>query len=242
MNPARLTLLTIPVLAAAAFAQATDAFRLEEHSGWNVLFGQERFADAAHMLTRYLQKAQAGFEQERESAIAGLRTKAEWQQYHDATLAKLREAVGPFPERTPLHAKIAGKLVRDGYTIEKLIFESRPRYYVVANVYVPAGVSPPYPAVLCPVGHWGTGKAYEDYQRLAIYLARRGFLVLVYDLPGQGERLLYYNSAVNRSLVDPGTSEYYVTIEHGVTVGPTMLATGNNLAPYELWDGLRALD
>ena len=242
MNPPRLALFAMPVLAAAALAQAPDAFRLEAHSGWDVLAGHERYRDAARMMTAYLEKAQAAFQSERESAIAGLRTKAQWQEYRAATLAKLREAVGPFPARTPLNAKVTGTLAREGYTVEKVIFESRPRYYVTASAYVPAGARPPFPAVLCPVGHWGTGKAYEDYQRLAVYLARRGFLVLVYDLPGQGERLLYYDSVINRSLIDPGTSEYYVTVEHGLAMGPAILATGNNLAPYEVWDGLRALD
>ena len=243
MNSFRLAVFAVPVLVAAALAQAPDTFRPEAHSGWSVLAGQERFRGAARMVPAYLERLAAAQDRQRRDAIATLRTRDDWQQYRAAALAKLREAVGPFPSaRTPLNAKVTGKLVREGYTVEKLIFESRPRYYVTANAYVPSRAQPPFPAVLCPVGHWGTGKAYEDYQRLAIYLARRGFLVLVYDLPGQGERLLYYDSVIDRSLVDPATSEYYVTIEHGVAMGPAIVTTGNNLAPYEMWDGLRALD
>jgi cephalosporin-C deacetylase-like acetyl esterase len=212
-----------------------------EHSGWNVLYGYAEFDNAESMLPNHLSKAVGAIASEREKVISGLKTKAEFERYQAGTLARLRGVLGAFPSRTPLNARVVDTLERGDYAIEKVIFESRPRYYVTANVYVPRRQEGPFPAVLCPVGHWGAGKAFEDYQRLGIYLARRGFLVLVYDLPGQGERLQYYDQVVGRSLVDPGTSEYFVTIEHGVAAGQAFLASGN-FASFLVWDGLRALD
>ena len=53
------------------------------------------------------------------------------------------EKLGGFPERTPLNAKVAGRADRDGYRIEKVIFESRPRHYVTAILYLP-DAEPPY--------------------------------------------------------------------------------------------------
>ena len=164
-----------------------------------------------------------------------------WSSSRSAAGRKLRQALGEFPARTPLRAVTTGKLKRDGYTIEKIIFESLPRYYVTANVYVPQRSQPPFPAVVCPVGHWGDGKAFEDYQRLGIYLARRGFLVLIYDAPGQGERLQYYSPVMGRSLIDPGGSTFFVTIEHG-SAGAQSLLTPRSFAQRMVWDGVRAID
>ena len=44
---------------------------------------------------------------------------------------------GPL-ERGPLNPRVTGVVERPGYRIEKLYFESRPRLYVTANLYVPA--------------------------------------------------------------------------------------------------------
>ncbi len=220
------------------FAFALSAAQIQ---GWNVLFGHAPFEKASTMALGQLDKVQRTVNEASEKAIGALGTPADVERFKAATRAKLLTALGPFPTRTPLNAKLTGVLEREGYAVEKIIFESRPRYYVTANVYVPRRHKAPFPAVLCPVGHWGQGKAYEDYQRLAIYLARRGFLVLVYDLPGQGERLLYYDSVLGKSLIDPGTSEYYVTVEHGTAIGQTTLVSGN-LGGYLIWDGIRALD
>ena len=80
----------------------------------------------------------------------------------------------------------------------------------------------------------GSIRAYRHF-------SRRGFLVLVYDVPGQGERLQYYNPVVGRSLIDPGGSTFFVTIEHGVAGAQSML-TPRSFAAYLVWDGIRAVD
>jgi dienelactone hydrolase len=232
-NPMLKALLLLFPLAAMA---QTDL-----HPEWNVLYGQAEFEGADQMLSNYLRKLAAQSGTDREKAIAALKTQAEVEQHQKEGRKKLRQALGEFPARTPLRAVTTGKLERDGYTIEKVIFESLPRYYVTANVYVPRRSQPPFPAVLCPVGHWGDGKAFEDYQRLGIYLARRGFLVLVYDAPGQGERLQYYSPVMGRSLIDPGGSTFFVTIEHGLA-GAQSLLTPRSFAQRMAWDGVRAID
>ena len=66
--------------------------------------------------------------------------------------------LGGFPQRTPLNAQVVGHLKRDGYRIEKIIYESQPRHYVTALLYLP-DAKPPYPGVLVPCGHSNNGKA-----------------------------------------------------------------------------------
>jgi cephalosporin-C deacetylase-like acetyl esterase len=145
------------------------------------------------------------------------------------------EALGGFPERTPLDARVTRILERDDYRVEMLVFESQPGFRVTANVYVPRRPDPPYPAVLGVAGHSDNGKASATYQRAWIAMAKRGFLVLAYDPPGQGERSLYFDPDLGRSRVGIGTREH----SHS---GLQCLLTGHHFARYELWDGIRAVD
>ena len=60
-------------------------------------------------------------------------------------------AIGGLPERTPLNAKVVGSVARPDYRVEKIIFESQPKHYVTALLFLPKAerFKPPYPAVLC---------------------------------------------------------------------------------------------
>ena len=231
------------ILTFAAIGLAQDSFPPGGPSlpEWNVLYGRKEFADAQNMFSSYIRKLVEKEQQRRSKAIADLSSAEEIREYQRETRARLRAALGELPARTPLNPQTAGILERDGYKVEKVVFESRPRYYVTANVYVPRRGTPPYPAVLAPVGHWGMGKSFDEYQRLGIYLARRGYIVLVYDVPGQGERRQYFNPILGRSLIDPGGSHWFVTLEHGYA-GAQAILTGGDYASYLVWDGIRALD
>jgi dienelactone hydrolase len=109
----------------------------------------------------------------------------------EETKAKMRhEALGmlgldPMPEKTPLNPKITGKLDRDGYVIEKLIYETYPKFYCTAYLYIPKKGTAPYPVVLAPVGHWAHKKLEPVVQARCIGLALYGFAVLCIDMPGQ---------------------------------------------------------
>src|SRR5262245_23532711 len=75
-----------------------------------------------------------------------------------ALRAKFIAALGGFPEKTPLNAKVVGTLSREGYRVERVIYESRPNHRVTANLYLPEGKGP-FPGVLMPMGHSENGKA-----------------------------------------------------------------------------------
>ena len=42
--------------------------------------------------------------------------------------AALVKSLGGFPERTPLNPRVTGRVERDGYAVEKVLFESRPGF------------------------------------------------------------------------------------------------------------------
>src|SRR5258708_2190001 len=48
-------------------------------------------------------------------------------------------------ERTPLEAQKIGAFERDGYRVEKILYQSRPKFHIPANLYIPTVGVPPYP-------------------------------------------------------------------------------------------------
>ncbi len=144
------------------------------------------------------------------------------------------ELIGGKPAESPLRAKNAGIIDRTSYRIEKVIFESQPEFYVTANLYLPNSGNKPYPGILAPLGHTAEGKAYPSYQIVFQNLARKGFAVLAWDPPGQGERLQYLKPGTNQSLYGP-------TGEHDRFGWPALLI-GSTTTQFEVWDGIRALD
>ncbi|HWQ53754.1 MAG TPA: alpha/beta hydrolase family protein [Bryobacteraceae bacterium] len=188
------------------------------------------------MVDRYLTGIAREQWQARAARIAALRTPAEVKERQAYIRKTMLDEIGGFPAKTALNARITGTLDRADYKVEKLIYESQPRYYVTANVYVPKTGKPPYPAVLGTAGHSLDGKAAELYQRVWIALAKRGFVVLAYDPPGQGERLEYLDPATGKSHMPGGG-----TGEHTMA-GTQCLLTGTSIARYMAWDGIRAFD
>src|SRR5271157_2492523 len=118
-----------PLLPLRATAQAVTPASGAADSGWNVLSGREDFRDPQRMAVESLKKAVASWESEREKAIAGLRTAADVAAHRATARARLLEAIGKLPERTPLRARLTATVERPGYRIEKVVFESRPQYF-----------------------------------------------------------------------------------------------------------------
>jgi dienelactone hydrolase len=167
-------------------------------------------------------------------ARAALRTRAEAEAYVRQVRDKVRLCFGPFPEKTPLRPRITGVVERDAYRIEKVIFESRPRFPVTANLYLPKGKKFPLPGVVGTCGHSDNGKAADTYQSFAQGLARLGYVVLLYDPIGQGERLQYGHL--------PAKERPHVGVGEHLHAGNQQFLVGEFLGSWRAWDGIRALD
>src|SRR5438067_8479368 len=88
----------------------------------------------------------------------GLQTSADAEAYVRTVREKIRRCFGPFPEKTPLNQRVTGRVERESYHIEKILFESRPGFLVTANLYVPQGRQFPLPGVVGSCGHSTNGK------------------------------------------------------------------------------------
>ncbi|TWT79243.1 Acetyl xylan esterase (AXE1) [Planctomycetes bacterium CA13] len=169
-----------------------------------------------------------------ERAFSKVTDETQATEYLKKTKAKIRECFGPMPERTPLNAQITGVVERDGYQIEKLIYESRPGFPVTANLYVPTNRKSPMPGVVGTCGHSQNGKAAEPYQAFAQGLARQGYVCLIYDPIGQGERSQYID--------DDGHLRLNGTVREHLMCGNQQFLVGEFLGTWRAWDGIRALD
>lgn len=141
-------------------------------------------------------------------------------------------AIGGFPERTPLRPVITGVVRKDGYVVEKVLFESRPNHYVTAHLFIPDDpkYKAPYPGVVSPCGHSIPGKAAPWYQRVGVTGAKLGLATLVYDPIDQGERR------------QRGKGPWRGSVTGHNIAGIRANLLGWNVAQFRVWDGIRAFD
>ena len=203
-------------------------------------FSQESFPgvpypDYPRCLPDYLRGLAEQAYQRRNREIARLTTPAAIharQRWVRETFWKL---VGGEPDRTPLEPQKVGSFERDGYRVEKVVYQSRPRFHISANVYIPTTGVPPYPAVLFQMGHSDNGKAYDLYQRCCQGLVRLGYVVLAFDPMGQGERVYYPDAAGTHTRLSSSDSEHTIP-------GKQMLLLGDSSTRLQVWDAVRSLD
>ena len=149
--------------------------------------------DLKQMLPNYVKARAHAMLAKRREDVAKLSTPEDFARRKAYVRKTMTEAIGGFPERTPLKPRVVGVLERDDYKIEKIVFESQPNFYVTANLYLPKTGTGPYPAVLYPLGHERGGKSHHAWQRNLIGFARKGFVALTWDPIGQGERYQIYD-------------------------------------------------
>ena len=94
----------------------------------------------------------------------------------------------PMPERSPLRPRFFNHLEREGYSIDAVLLETMPGYYLGGNLYRPRGKTGKFPGVAAPHGHWKNGRL--EHQELAstpgrsINMALQGYVVFAYDMVG----------------------------------------------------------
>jgi len=150
----------------------------------------------------------------------------EWKTWREKLRTSLQTAWGPFPDKpAPLEPQKLGDLKRDGYRVEKIVFQTRPRVWMPANLYLPDKPGK-FPAVLNVHGHWRGAKQDPHVQARCIGLAKLGFVALAVDAFGAGER------GVGTKL-----GEY-----HGEMTAATLWPVGLALSGLQVYENMRAVD
>ena len=120
-------------------------------------------------------------------------SKTAWEKEAEAIRIHILVACGlwPMPARTPMKARVFGRIERNGYSVEKVCFESYPGFLVAGNLYRPLGKAGPFPAVLSPHGHWKRGRLANEARGSvpgrAINFALQGYVVFSPDMVGYND-------------------------------------------------------
>jgi dienelactone hydrolase len=178
------------------------------------------------MIQEYLARETARLSMQWDADVKSL---ADWQkklpEYREQYFYML--GLSPMPEKTPLAATVTGTYKGDGYEVEMLHYQSRPRLYVTANLYRPATVraGEKLPAVLYVCGHSGRGRNGNKvaFQSHGIWLARHGYVCLAVDTLQLGEIAAFHHGTYNL--------ERWWWHSRGYTP-----------AGVEAWNGIRGLD
>jgi dienelactone hydrolase len=166
----------------------------------------------------------------------------------EARAEKLREQIlvaaglWPLPDKSDLQAQIFDRVDQEGYSVEKVYFESYPRFYCTGNLYRPrrVGAKPPFPGVLCPHGHWNYGRLEHrpgemdacSVPQRCMNFALQGYVCFSYDMVGCNDSFQVPHSW-GRDMKAPWT------------LSPEALRLGLwgvGLLGLQLWNSIRALD
>jgi len=139
----------------------------------------------------------------------------------------LAAGLAPWPEKTPLNARVWGEFEHEGCLVSKAQFESAPGFLVTGNLYRPLKPRGKAPAVLCPHGHWPNGRVHHEEKgsipNRCVMLARLGCVVFAYDMVG-------YNDSRQ--------------VMHRWPLPLLRQAALHGLSPFglQLWNSVRAVD
>jgi len=152
--------------------------------------------------------------------------RAEWEVRAAHLRKQIQFAAGllPMPEKKPLGVQVFGRVERKGYSVEKVLLETMPGFYLGGNLYRPLGRSGPFPGIVSPHGHWAYGRLENtdiaSVPGRCINLARQGYVVFSYDMVG-------YDDTMQMPHVATGKREQL---------------WGFGLLGMQLWDSIRAVD
>ena len=233
MNRQRIVVVVVCLGLAMNAGSATGAVSADEKL--SVLLETIDGVKASDMMNHYLrQQARRKFEEWKRD-YEQRKTPEQVAEYQKRLRHKFLEAIGELPQRTPLKPRVTGVVHRQGYRVEKVIFESQPKHYVTAILFLPDTEKhkPPYPGVLVPCGHSQNGKAHNSYQTMGALLALNGMAALVFDPIDQGER---------GQLLDEDGKKLFRPVPGHNMLGVGSILLGRNTASFEIWDGMRAID
>jgi len=196
-----------------------------------------KYSDASNSLYHHLTGQCFDLLDKREEKVRGINSLSGWQERQKFIRETLMDIVGPFPQKTPLNAKVVRTIDKGKYRVEHIIYESVPGFFVTSSLYIPGGLKKRVkaPAIIYCSGHTVEGYRSEVYQHVILNLVTKGFIVFAFDPVGQGERLEYFDPETGQSIVGGPTKEHSYP-------GAQAFITGNSQARYMIWDGIRAVD
>ena len=149
-----------------------------------------------------------------------------WQKLRVELLENIWKNLGvSYNKFLDLDLRETNEIQMDGYKIKNVYYQSRPGIYVTGNLYIPEG-NGPFPGVVGMHGHWSQGRLAERVQSRGHSLAKNGYVSLMVDAWGSGER----------------STEHCEFEYHGAGLGGALFNIGESLMGAQIVDNMRAVD
>ena len=182
-----------------------------------------------------------------------------WPERRDEIRTRILVSQGlwPMPTKTDLGAVVHGRVKRDGYTVDRVFFESYPGHFVTGSLYRPDGKQGPFPVILSPHGHWSNGRFYQapdpqarkaladgaerfenaarfPIQARAVQLARMGCMVFIYDMTGNADSIQLGHRPDRWQHLDKAKDWGYFSAQAELRL--------QNMMGLQTWNSIRARD
>ena len=233
-SPGYIILFACMFLATGVLYAQPGSQKMEEEN-LNVFRQWIKWNNPGSMSLNHLNRQAEDYYKTRDKQVANLKTKSDWQKRQQLVKAKLKELIGPFPRKEALNPEITGIVQKNGYRIEKIIYEPVPGFYETGCLYLPDNLNGKAPAILNVFGHDQASFREEYYQVIITNLVKKGMIVFAIDPLGQGEHVQYYDPQIKFSAVG------YSVLEHEY-FGNVCFLAGVSSAKHFIWDGMRAID
>ena len=148
---------------------------------------------------------------------------SEWDERREQVRRQILVSQGlwPMPTKTPLNPVIHGKVEGDGFTVERVYFESAPGFYVTGSLWKPKEIKGKVPGIMFAHGHWqdarlsistddkvraeiaAGGERFERggksiFQSLCVQLARMGCIVWQWDMLSDSDSIQLSREVVHK--------------------------------------------
>ena len=189
---------------------------------------------------------------------------SEWDQRREQVKRQILVSQGlwPMPTKTPLNAVVHGRVEGDGFTVEKVYFESAPGFYVTGSLWKPKVIKGKVPGVMFAHGHWQDARLslgepakvrqeiaigaerFEKggrsiFQSLCVQLARMGCIVWQWDMLSDSDSKQIPREVVHR--FDKQRQEMNKTENWGL-FSPQAEANLQSIMGLQTWNAVRGLD
>lgn len=185
--------------------------------------------------------------------------KKQWGQRQEEIKRRLLMSQGLWPEPTKskLNAVVHGRVDQGDYTVERVYFESLPGHFVTGSLYRPKGKAGPFPAVLCPHGHWRDARFYDAGDKAArqmvadgaerfinagrnhiqarcVQLARMGCIAFFYDMTGNCDSIQIGHRPDNTDHLDTPENWGFLSVQAELRL--------QNMMGLQTWNSVRSID
>ncbi|HEY2911389.1 MAG TPA: CocE/NonD family hydrolase [Gemmataceae bacterium] len=173
-------------------------------------------------------------------AFAKVTSRQLWEGHRQLRIRNLRDSLGEFPTvPAKMRIVVTKRLSGEGYQIHNLVYESRPGFWVSANLYRPADRYDEMPGFLISHAHH-TPKGHGELQDMGMTWARAGCAVLVPDHLGHGERRQhdFITEKDYPKPFRPSRQDYFFRYNTNLQLS----AAGESLMGWMVWDLMRGVD